>query len=105
MSGFLSKKTEGHPQAVKYRLYRGFGTQKPYFRDIDKAIDFSFIYDEVKDLYSDECWTVGWGRLVLLEISLAVGDFAYLAWKSSEKFLMVKKWDWFYGLILYLIFN
>jgi transposase len=50
------KKDRGQQKQIKFVSIEDLVPEKHILRDIDKAIDFSFIYDEVKGMYGEMDW-------------------------------------------------
>jgi len=50
------KKSRASQQQIKFLCIEDLVPQNHILRDIDKAIDFSFIYEEVKGLYREAEW-------------------------------------------------
>ena len=67
-------------------------------RDIDKAIDFSFIYDEVKDLYSADTGRPSIDPVVLFKIVLIQYTFGIRSMRQTIKEIEVNNaYRWFLG--------
>ena len=52
------KKDRGQQKQIKFVSIEDLVPENHLLRDIDRAIDFNFIYDEVKGLYSE----IDWGK-------------------------------------------
>ena len=52
------KKDRGQQKQIKFVSIEDLVPEDHLLRDIDRAIDFNFIYDEVKGLYSE----IDWGK-------------------------------------------
>lgn len=67
-------------------------------RDIDKAIDFNFIYDEVKDLYSADTGRPSIDPVVLFKIVLIQYTFGIRSMRQTIKEIEVNNaYRWFLG--------
>jgi len=67
-------------------------------RDIDKAIDFDFIYDEVKDLYSNDTGRPSVDPVVLIKIVLIQFLFGIRSMRQTIKEIEVNMaYRWFLG--------
>ncbi|MCX7715234.1 MAG: IS5/IS1182 family transposase, partial [Clostridia bacterium] len=49
-------KKRGQQKQVKFVSIEDLVPEDHLLRDIDRAIDFNFIYDEVKGMYSETDW-------------------------------------------------
>ena len=67
-------------------------------RDIDKAIDFSFIYDEVKDLYCEDNGRPSIDPVVLFKIVMIQYTFGIRSMRQTIKEFEVNlAYRWFLG--------
>jgi len=72
--------------------------QNHILRDIDKAIDFNFIYDEVKDLYCEDNGRPSVDPVVLFKIVLIQYTFGIRSMRQTIKEIEVNMaYRWFLG--------
>ena len=60
------KKNRTNQRQIKFLCLEDWVPDNHLLRNIDRAIDFSFIYEEVKGLYSE----IEWGKLGIAPVSL-----------------------------------
>ncbi len=98
MSDLLSKKADEHRKQVSIVCIEDLVPKNHILRDIDKAIDFYFIYDEVKDLYSDETGRPSVDPVVLFKIILVQYTFGIRSMRQTMKEIDVNvAYRWFLG--------
>jgi transposase len=98
VSDLLSKKAEGNRKQISIVCIEDLVPNNHILRDIDKAIDFSFIYDEVKDLYSDETGRPSVDPVVLFKIILIQYIFGIRSMRQTIREIEVNNaYRWFLG--------
>jgi transposase len=98
VSDLLSKKTEENRKQVSIVCIEDLVPKNHILRDIDKAIDFSFIYEAVKDLYSDETGRPSVDPVVLFKIILIQYTFGIRSMRQTMKEIDVNvAYRWFLG--------
>ena len=82
-------------------MHRGSGAQNHMLRDIDKAIDFSFIYELVKGLYCEDNGRPSIDPVVLFKIVLIQYTFGIRSMRQTMKEIevnMAYRWSLGYGM-------
>lgn len=94
----LSKKTEDNRKQVSFLCIDDLVPKDHILRDIDKAIDFSFIYDIVKDLYSQDNGRPSIDPVVLFKIVFIQHLFGIRSMRQTIKEIEVNiAYRWFLG--------
>lgn len=94
----LSKKTEDNRKQVAFLCIDDLVPKDHILRDIDKAIDFSFIYDLVKDLYSEDNGRPSIDPVVLFKIVFIQHLFGIRSMRQTIKEIEVNiAYRWFLG--------
>ncbi len=94
----LNKKTEDNRKQVTYLCIDDLVPKDHILRDIDKAIDFSFIYDLVKGLYSEDNGRPSIDPVVLFKIVFIQHLFGIRSMRQTIKEIEVNiAYRWFLG--------
>ena len=94
----LNKKTEDNHKQVTYLCIDDLVPKDHILRDIDKAIDFSFIYDLVKGLYSEDNGRPSIDPVVLFKIVFIQHLFGIRSMRQTIKEIEVNiAYRWFLG--------
>jgi hypothetical protein len=76
----VRKKSRESQKQIKFLCIEDLVPENPLLRDIDRAIDFSFIYEKVKGLYSE----IAWGKPGIDPICLfKIVFIQYLLWNNK----------------------
>ena len=96
----LSKK-ENIQNELILRTMEDLVPQDSLFRKIDKYIDFSFIYDEVKDLYCEDNGSPSIDPILLFKlVFIEALDGLKSMRKTCEKIKVDAEYRWFLGISL-----
>ena len=94
----LNKKTEDNRKQVSFLCIDDLVPKNHILRDIDKAIDFSFIYDLVRDKYSGEIGRPSIDPVVLFKIVFIQYLFGIRSMRQTIKEIEVNTaYRWFLG--------
>lgn len=94
----LSKNPREKRKQIQYFCIDDLVPENHILRDIEKAVDFDFIYDEVKDLYSDEIGRPSIDPVVLFKIVLIQYTFGIRSMRQTIKEIEVNvAYRWFLG--------
>ncbi len=98
MSVLLSKNRSEKTKQVSMVCIDDLVPKDHILRDIDRAIDFSFIYDEVKDLYCENTGRPSIDPVVLFKIVLIQYTFGIRSMRQTIKDIEVNvAYRWFLG--------
>ena len=98
MSILLYKNQSENRMQVNMVCIEDLVPQNHILRDIDKAIDFNFIYDEVKDLYCEDNGRPSVDPVVLFKIVLIQYTFGIRSMRQTIKEIEVNMaYRWFLG--------
>lgn len=98
MKVLLSKKTEEVRKQISFVCCEDLVPQDHILREIEKALDFSFIYDEVKELYSEDKGRPSVDPVVLFKIILIQYLFGIRSMRQTIKECEVNvAYRWFLG--------
>lgn len=98
MSILLYKNQSENRRQVNMVCIEDLVPQNHILRDIDKAIDFNFIYDEVKDLYCEDNGRPSVDPVVLFKIVLIQYTFGIRSMRQTIKEIEVNMaYRWFLG--------
>ena len=91
----LTKKINQQAEIIMYTMNK-IVPQNSLFRKIDKYIDFSFIYGEVKDLYSENNGKPSIDSVILFKLVFiqALGGIKSMR-KTCEKIKVDVEYKWF----------
>ncbi len=97
------KKDKNVQKEIKFVCFEDLVPKSHILRDIDKAIDFDFIYDEVKCLYKDEEWgKPGIDPVSLFKIVFIQYLFGIRSMRQTIKEIEVNNaYRWFIGFDLF----
>ena len=94
----LNKKTEDNRKQVSFLCIDDLVPKNHILRDIDRAIDFSFIYELVKDKYSEEIGRPSLDPVVLFKIVFIQYLFGIRSMRQTVKEIEVNTaYRWFLG--------
>lgn len=94
----LNKKTEDNRKQISFLCIDDLVPKNHILRDIDKAIDFSFIYDLVKDKYHEEIGRPSIDPVVLFKIVFIQYLFGIRSMRQTIKEIEVNTaYRWFLG--------
>lgn len=94
----LNKKAQEVRKQISFVCCDDLVPEDHILRDIDKAIDFSFIYDEVKDLYSEDNGRPSIDPVVLFKIVLLQYTFGIRSMRQVIREIVVNvAYRWFLG--------
>ena len=93
------KKDRGQQKQIKFVSIEDLVPKDHLLRDIDRAIDFNFIYDEVKGLYSENDWgKPGIDPVALFKIVFIQYLFGIRSMRQTIKEIEVNMaYRWFIG--------
>lgn len=98
MSILLSKNAVEKRNQIQCFCINDLVPEDHILRDIEKAIDFSFIYDEVKELYADEFGRPSVDPVVLFKIIMIQYIFGIRSMRQTIKEIQVNNaYRWFLG--------
>ena len=98
MNKMLSKKEEDNRQQISFVCIDDLVPKDHILRDIEKAIDFSFIYDLVKDKYSEDNGRPSIDPVVLFKIVFIQYLFGIRSMRQTIKEIEVNMaYRWFLG--------
>ena len=94
----LSRNQSENRRQIKMVCIEDLVPNNHILRDIEKAIDFSFIYDEVKDLYSEDNGRPSVDPVVLFKIVMIQYTFGIRSMRQTIKEIEVNMaYRWFLG--------
>ena len=94
----LTKKINEQAEIIMYTMDQ-IVPEDSLYRKIDKYIDFSFIYEEVKDLYSESTGRTSIDPVVLFKIVFIQSlDGIKSMRKTCEKIKVDAEYRWFLGI-------
>ena len=94
----LSKKAEDNRKQINMICIEDLVPKNHLLRDIDRAIEFSFIYDEVKELYCEDNGRPSVDPVVLFKIVLIQYTFGIRSMRQTIKEIEVNMaYRWFLG--------
>jgi transposase len=94
----LTKEKRGSRKQIQMKSIEEMVPQDHLLRDIDRAIDFDFIYDLVKDLYSADNGRPSIDRVVLFKIILIKFLFGIRSIRQTIREIEVNMaYRWFLG--------
>jgi transposase len=95
----LSKKTTENREQIQFLCLDDLVPKDHVLRDIDRAMDFTFIYGLVKDLYSEEKGRPSLDPVMLIKIPLIQTLFGIKSMRQTIKEIDVNlAYRWFLGL-------
>jgi transposase len=98
VSDLLNKYQSENRKTIQMISIEDLVPENHILRDIDKAIDFKFIYDEVKDMYSSETGRPSVDPVVLFKIVLIQYTFGIRSMRQTIKEIEVNMaYRWFLG--------
>lgn len=98
VSVLLSRNQSENRRQVNIVCIEDLVPENHILRDIDKAIDFSFIYDEVKELYCEDNGRPSIDPVVLFKIVMIQYTFGIRSMRQTIKEIEVNMaYRWFLG--------
>ena len=98
VSVLLSRNHSENRKQVNIVCIEDLVPKKHILRDIDKAIDFNFIYNEVKELYSEDNGRPSIDPVVLFKIVMIQYTFGIRSMRQTIKEIEVNMaYRWFLG--------